>query len=142
LVTAIVAVVVVALCLALVIAVARDPGPPAGEVALAYELAWDRLDFDTLWTLSGEELRDGRSKRDFVASKQAAYRQAPDLGGLALHVSVEDVVSGSDVAEARTRVELRGGGVVRNELRLAHRDGKWQVVAYELEPDSRSRPAH
>jgi F420-dependent oxidoreductase-like protein len=48
--TAIIAALVIALALALVVAVARDQGPPVDDVALAYELAWDRLDFDSLWT--------------------------------------------------------------------------------------------
>ncbi len=134
--TAVVAGAVLLLCLALVVAVARDPGPPPGEVALAYELAWDRLDFETLWSLSGPELRDDRSKPEFVTAKRAAYDRTPGLAGLARDVSLEDVAGGTDVAVARTRVELTDGAVVRNELRLARREGSWQVVAYELRDSS------
>jgi hypothetical protein len=134
--TAIIAGAVLFLCLALVVAVARDPGPPPGEVAVAYELAWDRLDFETLWSLSGTELRDDRSKHEFVAAKRAAYDRTPGLAGLARHVSVEDVAGGAEVAVARTRIELTDGAVVRNELQLARRDGTWQVVAYELRESS------
>jgi hypothetical protein len=136
LVTAIIAGVVLFLCLALVVAVARDPGPPPGEVAVAYELAWDRLDFETLWSLSGTELRDDRPKHDFVAAKRAAYDRTPGLAGLARHVSLEDVTTGADVAIARTRIELTDGAVVRNEHRLARREGTWQVVAYDLRESS------
>jgi hypothetical protein len=136
LVTAIIAGAVLFLCLALVVAVARDPGPPPGEVAVAYELAWDRLDFETLWSLSGAELRDGRPKHDFVAAKRAAYDRTPGLAGLARHVLLEDVTTGADVAVARTRIELTDGTVVRNELRLARREGTWQVVAYDLRESS------
>ncbi|MBA2327896.1 MAG: hypothetical protein H0V95_14810 [Actinobacteria bacterium] len=135
-VTALVAGAVLFLVLALVVAVARDPGPPPGDVALAYELAWDRLDFETLWSLSGTELRDDRPKHDFVDAKRAAYDRAPGLAGLARHVSLDDVAAGTDVAVVRTRIELTDGGVVRNELRLARRDGSWQVVAYELRESS------
>jgi len=134
--TAIIAGAVLFLCLALVVAVARDPGPPPGEVAVAYELAWDRLDFETLWSLSGTELRDDRSKHEFVAAKRAAYDRTPGLAGLAQHVSLEDVAGGAEVAVARTRIELTDGAVVRNELQLARRDGTWQVVAYELRESS------
>ena len=134
--TAIIGGLVLVLCLALVIALARDPGPPPGDVALAYEFAWDRLDFETLWTLSGKELRDERSKPEFVAAKQAAYDRAPGLAGLAEHVSLEEIVGGADVAVARTSVELTDGSIARNELHLARRDGKWQVVAYELRESS------
>jgi hypothetical protein len=135
-VTALVAGAILVLVLALVVAVARDPGPPPGDVALAYELAWDRLDFETLWSLSGTELRDDRSKHDFVDAKRAAYDRAPGLAGLAQRVSVDEVAVGTDVAVVRTRIELTDGGVVRNELRLARRDGSWQVVAYELRESS------
>jgi len=136
LVTAIIAGAVLFLCLALVVAVARDPGPPPGEVAVAYELAWDRLDFETLWSLSGTELRDHRSKPEFIAAKRAAYDRTPGLAGLARHVSLEDVAAGVEIAVARTRIELTDGAVVRNELQLARRDGTWQVVAYELRESS------
>ena len=138
--TAIVAGIVLFLCLALVVAVARDPGPPPGEVAIAYELAWDRLDFETLWALSGTELRDDRPKHDFVASKRAAYDRAPGLAGLARNVTLEEVAAGADAAVARTRVELTDGAVARNELHFARRDGTWLVVAYELRESSDAQP--
>ncbi len=140
-VTAVTAAVVIMLCVALVIAVARDPGPPAGEVALAYEFAWDRLDFETLWSLSGPELRDGRSRHEFVADKRAAYARRQELGSLARDVVLEEVVTGSDVAVVRTRVELRDGGAVRNEVRLTRGDGRWRVVAYELRTSPDTAPS-
>ena len=51
-----IAVAVIALVLALVVAVGLEPGPSPDDVAVSYELAWDRLDFDALWALSGDEL--------------------------------------------------------------------------------------
>jgi hypothetical protein len=138
---AVVAIVIVVLVFALVVVVARDPGPPPGDVALAYELAWDRLDFDTLWSLSGAELRDGRSKAAFIAAKRSAYAERPELGRLARDVVIEEVAHGTELAVVRTLLELRDGTSVRNELQLAHREGRWQVVAYELQPDSRARPS-
>ena len=131
-VTAVVLTAVLALCIALVVAVARDQGPPPGEVAIAYELAWDRLDFETLWSLSASELRDGRSKHDFVTNKRAAYERNPGLAGLAQDVSLAEVLAGEEVAVVRTRVDLQDGNVVRNELHLARRDQRWEVVTYEL----------
>jgi hypothetical protein len=132
LVTAVVVSVVVALCIALVVAVARDQGPPPGEVAIAYELAWDRLDFHTLWSLSGPELRDGRARHDFVAAKRAAYAHNPGLAGLARDVALEEVLAGKEVAVVRTRVDLQDGKVVHNELHMIRRDQRWDVVSYEL----------
>ncbi len=140
-VTAVTAALVIMLCVALVIAFARDPGLPPGEVALGYEYAWDRLDFETLWSLSGPELRDGRSRPDFVADKRAAYARRPELGGLARDVALEEVVTGSDAAVVRTRLELRDDSVVRSELRLERRGGQWLVVGYELRAAPDAAPA-
>lgn len=130
--SAIVAIVVLALIVALIVAVAHDPGPPVEDVAVAYEDAWDRLDFQTLWTLSGEELRDGMSRGDFVVAKRAAYERRPELGNLAARVIVEQLETGRHAGVIRTRVDLRGGGTARNELQLAHRGGRWVVIAYHL----------
>ncbi len=139
-VTAVIAAIVITLCVALVIAVARDPGPPPSEVALAYELAWDRLDFDALWSLAGPELRDGRSRHDFIADKRAAYAKRRELRGLARDVSLEEVLAGKDVAVARTRVELRDGSVAHNEMHLIRAESRWRVVSYELRTSPGAAP--
>jgi hypothetical protein len=135
-VVALVAFAIAALIGALVLAVAVEPGPSPGDATLGYELAWDRLDFDALWTLSGRELRDGRTKPEFIAAKREAFQLQPELVRLARHVALEDVVAASRVAAARTRVELRDGAVVHNDLRLAKRQGRWEVVAYQLQPEA------
>ena len=132
---------VIVVALGLVVVLAREPGPSPAEVVEAYELAWDRLDFETLWSLSGPELRDGRSRPDFVADKRAAYARRPELGGLARDVALEEVVTGSDAAVVRTRLELRDDSVVRNELRLERRGGQWLVVGYELRAAPDAAPA-
>lgn len=128
----IIAIVVLVLIVAFVVAVARDPGSPPDDVAVAYEEAWDRLDFEALWTLSGDELRDGMGRRDFVAAKRAAYERQPDLGRLAARVAVEGVDAGRHAAVVHTRVDVRDGGVARNEVHLEHRAGRWVVVGYRL----------
>jgi hypothetical protein len=137
--TALVIGAVLALCFALVVAVARDRGPGPGDVAVSYERAWDRLDFDALWTLSAPELRDGLGRREFVAAKHAAYEQQHSLRGLARHVSIDDVgaTSSGDAALVTTHVELRDGSSVRNVVRLTRRQSRWLVVAYHLAPASR-----
>jgi len=127
--------VVVLLCLALVVAVAIDPGPPPGEVALAYELAWDRFDFDTLWLLSAPELRDHRNREEFVRAKREAYADRKALAGLAGEVSLDEVVAGRDAATARTCVELHDGSVVHNQVKLVRHVGRWLVCAYDLVPE-------
>jgi hypothetical protein len=133
-------VVIVGLCVALVVVVSADPGPPPGEVALAYEQAWDHLDFDGLWSLSGEELRDGLPRPEFVAAKRAAYERQPGLRGLADRVVVDAVSEGKGFAVVHTRVELRDGGRAADALQLAKRGGRWLVVGYELMADGAGPP--
>lgn len=123
---------VIVVALGLVVVLAREPGPSPAEVVEAYELAWDRLDFDALWSLSGSELRDDRAKREFIAAKTAAYQQEAGLRGLVRRVIVERVATHDEHAEACTQVELGDGSTVRNRLELAARDGRWVVVAYAL----------
>jgi hypothetical protein len=129
---AIVAVLVVVLIVASGIAISRDPGPSPADVALGYELAWDRLDFETLWALSTSELRDGRTREEFVAAKRAAYRDQPGLRRLARHVAVVEATAGPHVAVVITSVELRDGSNLRDELKLVRLAGRWQVLSYGL----------
>ena len=135
-VTAIVAVAIAVLVLALVVAVAVDHGPPPDDVAFAYEQAWDHLDFASLWALSGDELRDGLDRKQFVAAKSAAYANRRGLGNLARFIAVEDVGVRGSSAAVRTRVDLHDGGVARNEVHLVNRAGRWVVVEYRLRPDA------
>ena len=132
---AVVGVVVFGLCVALVVLVALDQGPPPSDVALAYEQAWDHLDFESLWVLSGDELRDGLDQDAFVTAKRDAYQRQESLRGLAQTVVVDAVSEGRNFAVVHTVVELRDGGHAADALQLARRAGRWLVVAYELEPD-------
>ena len=138
--TAVVGVVVLALVISVVVVIAKDRGPGPGEVAVAYELAWDRLDFESLYTLSGLELRDGLDRRGFVTAKRGAYAQQHDLGGLVERVGVDQVANSRDAAVAITDVELHDGAVVHNRVEMARRNGRWQVVAYRLEPSAEDAP--
>ena len=135
-VTAIVGGVILVLCVAVVVAIARDKGPGPGDTAVSYELAWARLDFDVLWTLSGRELRDGLDRHQFVAAKRAAYEQQRALSGLAEHVTVDDVAvsSSGNAALVTTGVHLHDGAIVHNVVQLARRNARWEVVAYRLAP--------
>ena len=56
---AVVIALVLLLCLAVVVAIAKDRGPGPEDVAVSYEMAWDRFDFDVLWTLSGRSCVTG-----------------------------------------------------------------------------------
>ena len=133
--SAIVAVTVFALIFSLIVLFARDGGPAPADIAVSYELAWDRLDFDTLWTLSGDEMRDGLDKRAYVTAKSAAYAGRTDLGGLAQRVDVDEANVGIGYATVRTRVTLHGGETIHNDVALIKRNSSWVVTGYELAPD-------
>lgn len=135
-VTAIVGVVIGGLLLGLILAVAHDPAPGPADVAFGYELAWDHFDFASLWTLSGDELRDGLNCKDFVAAKQNAYAGRHGLGHLTRHIAVEAVDERGSTAVVRTRVDLHDGGVAHNETHLTQRGGRWVVVDYRLRSDT------
>jgi hypothetical protein len=137
---AVVGVVLFILVVAVVVAIARDHGPTAGDVAVSYELAWDRLDFDVLYTLSAAELRDGRDRSEFVESKRVAYENQPTLRDLVLAVAIDQVIVAGNAASVATRVALRDGSTVRNRLDLARRNARWQVVAYQLTPGDNESP--
>ena len=137
---AVVGVVILALTIAVVVVIAKDRGPGPGEVAVAYELAWDRLDFESLFTLSGLELRDGLDRREFIAAKRSAYAQQHELGGLVERVGIDQVANSRDAAVAITEVELHDRAVVHNRVEMTRRNGRWQVVAYRLEPSAGDVP--
>jgi len=116
----------------LFVAVGREDGADPADVAVAYEMAWDRLDFDTLFDLSGVELRDGARRPGFVATKRAAYTGVP-RGRLAARIAVENVVTAPDTALVVTNV-CTNDGAVRNNVLMERRAGRWYVVAYALRP--------
>lgn len=136
--TAVLVVAVLGLALAVVMAVVRDPGATPTDVAMAYELAWDRLDFDALWTLAGGELRDGLDRKSFVAAKRAAYAGRSELANLAADVAVDETTATASHAFVRTRITLRDHTEVCNVVHLARRSGSWYVVEYQLADDARS----
>jgi hypothetical protein len=125
---------VVGLCVALVIGVAKNPGPSPAEIALGYEHAWDLGDFDVVYRMSGAELHEGLRKGDYVGAKRAAYR-----GEVRVHGAVEEAVAEAahqqgDEAVVLTRLRRTDGTVVLHEVRLARRARAWEVVGYRLRP--------
>jgi hypothetical protein len=135
-VTAVVAIVIAGLLFALVIAVVRDTGPEPADVAFGYELAWDHFDFASLWALSGDELRDGLGRKEFVAAKTSAYAGRRGLGNLARFIAVENVEIRGTAAIVRTRVDLHDDDTAHNEVHLARRAGRWVVVEYRLRSET------
>lgn len=128
----IVAVLVFAVVISVIVIYARDPGPTPVDIAVGYELAWDRLDFDALWSLSAVELRDGLDKPAFIAAKRAAYEGRSELGHLVAHVDVEEQDVTGFHAVVRTCVTLHDGSVVHNDVSLIRRASAWAVSGYQL----------
>jgi hypothetical protein len=121
--------------IAFVVIFAKDPGPPPDDVAMAYEAAWDHLDFASLWALSGDELRDGLGRKEFVAAKRKAYA-GQDVGNLVAEIVIEDVGTLGSTSTVCSRLELFDESVTHNEIQLAKRAGRWVVVAYRLRTDA------
>jgi len=127
-----------------VVAVAKAGAPGPADTAVAYEHAWDRLDFSTLWNLSGPGLRDGRTRDQFVRDKLTAYHgESRALAGLVRTVEPERVDVNGPVARVLTRLRLHSGETMVDELLLERVGPSWQVTAYHLssrDPRSRIEP--
>jgi hypothetical protein len=129
---AIAALVAFALCVALVVLVSKMGAPGPSDVAVAYEYAWDRLDFATVWNLAGPRMRDGRTRAEFVRDKQGAYAVEGQLSGLVRSVRPEKVDVNGPVARVLTRLELADGNSVLDEVLLERIGANWQVASYSL----------
>jgi hypothetical protein len=117
----------------LVVAVGKVGSPGPADTAVAYEHAWDRLDFSTLWNLSGPNLRDGRTRDQFVRDKVAAYRgEGHGLAGLVRTVRPEQVDVNGPVARVLARLDLHSGETVVDEMLLERIGPAWHVTAYHI----------
>lgn len=116
-------------------AIAHERGPGAPDVAIGYERAWDELNFGLLWDLSGEELREGLRRDQFIEVKRKAYEHAEPRGPLAERIEVDTFVEGNQTALVVTRVAAEGTSV-RNDVLLERRANGWTVVGYSLRPSS------
>jgi hypothetical protein len=125
---------VLGLCVALVVGVAKNPGPSPTDVALGYEHAWDLGDFDVVYRMSGAELHEGLRKADYVAAKRAAYRGEVRVHGAVEEAVAEEAHEQKDEAVVLTRLRRADGTVVHHEVRLARRARVWEVVGYRLRP--------
>ena len=125
-------VLVVSLVLIVLFSTPGNPRVAAADTAVAYEHAWDRLDFATLWNLSSPSLRDGRSQADFVRDKQAAYSRERSLARLVRAVHPEQVEVNGPLARVVTRLDLTDGHTVVDEMILERNGSTWQVAAYHI----------
>jgi hypothetical protein len=134
----VVLVLLIGLVVAVIVGVAKDPGPVPIDIAIGYEHAWQVLDFDVLYRLSGPEMHDGLGKADWVAAKRAAYASGSAIGHLVEEIAAEAETKQGDAAVVTTRLTLRDGSVVHNEVRMLRRSRAWDVVAYESLPANAS----
>lgn len=118
------------------VSIAREPGPGPADVALAFEKAWDELDFNLCYDLSGEELHDGMRRERFVNAKRRAYEKAGTRARMGVDVQVETSIIGNEAALIVTNVAAPGGERVRNNVMLERRSNGWVVVAYSLRTDA------
>jgi len=117
----------------LIVAVGKTGAPSPADTAIAYEHAWDRLDFVTLWNLSGPGLRDGRTRDQFVRDKVAAYKnEGKGLAGLIRTVQPEKIDVNGPVARVLARLELHSGESVVDEMLLERIGPSWHVTAYHI----------
>lgn len=124
----------------LILIIAVEPGTSPSDLAIAYELAWDRLDFATIWSLSDPSMRDGRSRREFVSGKQSENAQGVYPINLVASANVDEVAVSGEVAVAITSLSLlptagapsASMGQRQNEIRMARRMGRWEVTSYLL----------
>jgi hypothetical protein len=114
-------------------AIAHEQPPKPADVAVAYETAWDHLDFSLLFDLSGAELRDGMRREAFIAAKQKAYGDHPRQR-IGAQIEVDTAITGHDTSLVVTRVSTADGSV-RNNVLLERRGGSWTVVGYSLRPE-------
>jgi hypothetical protein len=127
--------IIVGLLVFMWISIGREPGPSAADVAIAYERAYDDHDFDLLYELSGEEMRDGMRRERFVRAKRAALgARAPGKHEQAT-ISVDTTVAGHQTALVVTSVTA-GAHHVRNNVLLEKGSNGWTVVKYTLRPDT------
>lgn len=117
----------------LIVAVGKAGAPSPADTAVAFEHAWDHLDFVTLWNLSGPGLRDGRTRDQFVRDKVAAYAQeGKGLAGLVRTVRPEKIDVNGPVARVLARLELHSGESVVDEMLLERIGPSWHVTAYHI----------
>ena len=130
----IVLVVIFCLMVFMWVAIGMEHGPAAADVAIAYERAWDDLDFTLLYDLSGPEMRDGMNRERFILAKKAAYDNADAHHAIGAHITVDTSVVGNQTALVVTKIDTNDASV-RNNVLLEKRSNGWVVVGYSLRPD-------
>jgi hypothetical protein len=107
------------------------PQSDPAEVAVAYTWAGERRDYGAQWDLAGPELRDGRTKQQWIANWRRSDEVAQASPSKVTRVVSERVEVNGTRAVVLIRRELPDRTVFR-ELALAKNDGRWEVIAERL----------
>jgi hypothetical protein len=120
---AVVITLVVGLAIAVIVAVARDPGPTPDDVAIGYARALAAGDFDAVYRLIDPDLLHGRNRASWVAAQASRPRLAfsPDS------VTATGCVHGDDVATVMLSVD-DGRSV---PVELVFRQRVWVVARFD-----------
>jgi hypothetical protein len=120
---AVVITLVVGLAIAVIVAVARDPGPTPDDVAIGYARALAAGDFDAVYRLVDPDLLQGRNRPAWVAAQTSRPRLAfsPDS------VTATGCVVGDDNATVTLGVD--DGRAVPVEL--VRRQRVWVVARFD-----------
>ena len=114
---------VVGLAIAVIVAVAKDPGSTPDDVAVGYARALAAGDFDAVYRLIDPDLLDGRNRPEWVAAQSSRPRLAfsPDS------VAPTDCVIGDEAATVTLTVDA--GRAIPVELVLRQR--VWVVAEFD-----------
>ncbi len=120
------------LAVVMLVFVGTERGPQPADVAIAYERAWQRHDWSTLFDLSAKEMRDGLARDQFVSAKRKSVTKSLSDEDAVVDVTIDEVVAASDAASVITRLVAQSGSAVRSRVLCERRNGRWQVVAHNL----------
>jgi hypothetical protein len=126
--------IVVALIVTLWIAIGRDEGPSAADVAVSYAKARARGDWSVVYDLSATELRAGRDRAHFVAASTDGDNADGDHDAAIETRTSDDVhIEHATVAtDAAIVVVHLDGPAVTLRLECERRTGRWVVTCAEL----------
>lgn len=122
---------VVLLAIAVIVGVARDPGPDPVDVAIGYARALGTGDFDAVYRLIDPDLLDGRNRQQWIEEQAGRphLALAPDA------VRARDRAVGDGVATVTLVIDT--DRVVPVEL--VRRQRMWGVVRFDGVPAAAGR---
>ena len=124
---AIVGAVLLVLCLAVVVAVAKDTGPRPDDVAVSYEHAWDRLDFDV--AVDARRPPSCATASTARTSSPPSAPRTPNAGSCGGWLRTSPSTTPSCAATtrwSRHAWSCATASVVHNSLQLVRRSSRWQ----------------